>query len=477
MTDPATELARLVEEVSGNVVPPAHLPFLAQAADARVRATGLGSLAAYVEALGAGALAGEWGSLLPLVTVNESYLFRTPEQFAALDRLLLPRLLAARAGERRLRVWSAGCARGEEPATLAMVLAAAPALSGWDWRVIATDVDETALAAARRGVYGGRAIAGVPPELRRRFLPGEGKALALAPELLSRIDYRVLNLVREPFADPGGPFDLVFLRNVLIYFRLESQQRVAAMVAGTLAEDGYLFLGPAETLWQIAGELEPVDLGDCFCYRRRSPHPHNQWSVVSGQWSAETKAGHGGSTRAVRRAGVPPADARRLATAPRADENPAPLNEVRRNTDHRPLTTDHTVMGTRERLEEAVRFLLEDRLAEAVELVDQALAVDPSDPDAHALEGFIYDLSGRTEMAIASLRAALYLDPSLFQAQLLLADALRRLGWLDRAQAAYRTVLTLLGGGAARELAALAALPLADRASAAQRARAGLAAW
>ena len=123
-----------------------------------------------------------------------------------------------------------------------------------------------------------------------------------------------------------------------------------------------------------------------------------------------------------------------------------------------------------------MRQLLEDRLAEAVELVDQALAVDPSDPEAHALEGFIHDLSGRTEMAIASLRAALYLDPSLFQAQLLLADALRRLGWLDRAQGAYRTVLTLLGGGAARELAALAALPLADRASAAQRARAGLAA-
>jgi chemotaxis protein methyltransferase CheR len=465
MTDPAAELARLVEEVSGNVVPPAHLPFLARAADARVRATGLGSLAAYVEALGAGGIAGEWGSLLPLVTINESYLFRTPQHFAALTTTLLPRLLAARAGTRRLRVWSAGCARGEEPATLAMVLADTPALAGWDWRVLATDVDEAALAAARRGVYGGRAVAGVPPELRRRFLSGEGETLALAPALLSRIDYRVLNLVREPFADPGGPFDLVFLRNVLIYFRLESQRRVAATVAGTLAGDGLLFLGPAETLWQIADELEPVDLGDCFCYRRRSPRPPAPSVVVRASWfdkpaaRATAAALHSsGSTRSGRLHG--------RGGAAHAGEP----------SSHEPRSTNHVPQGTRERLAAAVEHLLADRLAEAVEIVDQALAGDPSDPEAHALEGFIHDLSGRTEMAIASLRAALYLDPSLFQAQLLLADALRRLGWLDRARAAYRTVLTLLGGGAARELAALAALPLADRASAAQRARAGLAA-
>ncbi len=461
MTDPAAELARLVEEVSGNVVLESHLPFLAAAAEARVRATGHRGLAAYVDALGRGALPGEWGSLLPLVTINESYLFRTPQHFTAIASTILPRLLAARGGTRRLRVWSAGCARGEEPATLAIVLAESPELAGWDWRIVATDVDEEALAAARRGSYTGRAIAGVPPELRERYLHGEGEVLSLAPALLSHIDYRMLNLVREPFADPGGPFDLVFLRNVLIYFRPGSQRRVAAAAASTLAADGYLFLGPAETLWQISEALEPVDLGDCFCYRRKSPpHPPTQGT------------GHRGP-------GTGKQDAPGLAAAARRSSRPSVSVNAPRNpnlvTVPGPRSPVPGSFGTTERLEAAVRHLLDDRLEEAVELVDQALAADPADAEAHTLEGFIHDISGRSEMAIASFRAALYLDPALFQTQLLLGDTLRRLGWTERARTAYTTVLGLLSGGTGRELLTLAALPLPDRARAAQRARASLA--
>jgi len=460
MTDPAAELARLVEEVSGNVVPPSHQPFLAHAAEARVRATGRHSLAAYVEALGRGTLPGEWGNLLPLVTVNESYLFRTPQHFTALTTTLLPRLLAARARTRRLRAWSAGCARGEEPATLAIVFADAPELAGWDWRVLATDVDEEALADARRGSYGGRAIASAPPEPCNRYLLGEGDTRTLAPALLSRIDYRVLNLVREPLQDPGGPFDLIFLRNVLIYFRPESQRRVAAAIAATLAADGYLFVGPAETLWQISEELEPVDLGDCFCYRRRSPHPPDPGTGDRGPGTAD-KPKRRGTGLAHRQ----PAPTRARTLTQRI---PAPV------TVPGPRSPVPGPFGTRERLAAAVRHLLADRLAEAVDLVDQVLAADPADAEAHVLEGFIHDLSGRTEMAIASLRAALYLDPALFQAHLLLADALRRLGWKERALTAYRAVLAALATGNVRELTALATLPLPDRVTAAQRARVAL---
>jgi chemotaxis protein methyltransferase CheR len=458
VSDPAAVLARLVEEVSGNVVPAAHLPFLARAAATRVTATGQRDLAAYVDALGRGALPEEWGNLLPLVTVNESYLFRTPQHFAALATTLLPGLLATRATARRLRVWSAGCACGEEPATLAMVLADAPALAGWDWRVIATDVDDDALAAARRGVYGARAVASVPAAQRERYLTGGGDAYSLAPSLLSRIEYRSLNLVREPFADPGGPFDVVFLRNVLIYFRPHSQRRVAAAVAATLARDGLLFVGPAETLWQLTDELEPVDLGDCFCYRRGRDHP-------TAQGSAPRAPGAGN-------AGVPTPRGR-PAQPPRhrAERGSAPPPPARPGA---PAREGPAAVTNSDRLREAARHLLSDRLQEAVDLVDQALAADPGDAQAHALEGFVHDISGRSEMAIASLRAALYLDPSLYQAHLMLGDALRRLGWMERARTAYRAVIDLLDRGGGRDLADLAALPLANREAAGRRARAAL---
>jgi len=449
MSDAVAELARMIEEASGNVVPPAHLPFLAQAAGARVRATGQRDLAAYVAALRRGTLDDEWRALLPLVTVNESYFFRTPQQFQALARVVLPDLLAARAAGRRLRLWSAGCARGEEPGTLALVLAELPELAGWDWRILATDVDEEALADARRGIYAERAVAQVAAPLRERHFTGRGEHLVLSETLRARIDYRSLNLVHEPLDVPGGPFDIVFLRNVLIYFRVESQRRVAAAIAARLAPDGVLFLGPAETLWQISAALEPVDLGDCFCYRRSAASTASA-AAPPGRASSPAAAGRT-ATRA-----RPPARSPRAVAA----------------RDPRPPGTG--TVGNRERLEQAVRHLLEDRLAEAVELLDSALATDPSEPAAHFLEGFLHDLSGRTELAIASFRAALYLDPALFQARVLLADALRRLGWEERARVEYRAVLARLAGGDCREPAELAALPLPDRAGALRRARAAL---
>jgi chemotaxis protein methyltransferase CheR len=444
----------MVEDVSGNVVPATYLPFLAQAAEARVRATGHLDLAGYVASLKRGALAGEWSALLPLVTVNESYFFRTPQHFAALSRTLLPRLLAARSGSRRLRVWSAGCARGEEPATLAIVLAETAALVGWDWRVLATDVDEAALAAARRGDYGDRAVAQVPATLRDRYLIRRGELFELAPAVRSHLEYGSFNLVRDPFPDPGGPFDVVFLRNVLIYFRLESQRRVAAAVAATLAPDGCLFVGPAETLWQISDELEPVDLGDCFCYRRSRPPTPGTGDRAPG------------SVGQPRRGGAAP---------PRPQQRPGQQSQ---RTEVQglglpvpgPRSPVPVVRGTRERLTEAAYHLVSGRVAEAVALLDQALAADPGEPEAHALEGLVHERSGRMELAIASFRAALYLHAGLYQVRLLLADTLRRLGWEERARAEYSAVLARLAGGDARELSTLAALPLPDRSAAARRA-------
>jgi chemotaxis protein methyltransferase CheR len=260
------QLAALVAETTGNLVPEARLGFLAEVAQRRARALGLATIGEYVRALTAGELPREWESLVPLITIKESYFFRAPQQFEAIERQLLPRLQRARAGSRRLRIWSAACARGEEPATLAMLLADQPALAGWEWSILATDVDEEALAGARRGLYGERAVAPVPPALLARWFSRRGKLFELAPELRSRIDYRTLNLAQPPFALPADEYDLILLRNVLIYFGRPLQSWVMAHVTQLLSRRGALFLGASETLWQIQEELEAVDLGSCYCY-------------------------------------------------------------------------------------------------------------------------------------------------------------------------------------------------------------------
>jgi predicted Zn-dependent protease len=127
--------------------------------------------------------------------------------------------------------------------------------------------------------------------------------------------------------------------------------------------------------------------------------------------------------------------------------------------------------GVYGRLPAVVRDLLENRVEEAALGVHELLTADPTEPAAHALDGFVHDLRGKTEKAVASYRAALYLDPALFQVRVLLADALMRLGDRSRAEHQFREVLTLLGSGRERTLKIFESLPLPDRERARRRSR------
>jgi len=446
---PLQQLVALIRENTGNAIPAARLGFLEDVARRRAQARGFAGTPEYVEALAACEIEGEWTHLISLVTIKESYFFRAPQQFEAIQARVLPALVRARAGNRRLRIWSAACSRGEEPATLAMLLAEEPSLAGWEWSIIATDLDEEALAGARLGLYGARAVAQVPPRLLERWFVRRGKLFELEAGLRSRINYQALNLAQAPFSLPAAEFDLVLLRNVLIYFRRPLQRWVISQVAPLLASDGLLFLGASETLWQIQEELEAVDLGPCFGYRHRQSEP-----VVEKPAPAKT--------------------ARQPVTTGR-DPKDRDRKDLKTATTALPVVAEKAVIaeapGVYERLAAAVRDLSENRIDEAARAIGEALTADPSEPAVHALEGFIHDLRGRTEEAVASYRAALYLDPVLFQVRMLLADCLLRLGDGARAEHQFRETLSLLASGRERSLTMLESLPLPDRERARRRSR------
>ena len=497
-------LAALVAEATGNLVPAARLGFLAEVAQRRAHAAGLPSAAEYVRALAAGELADEWASLIPLVTVKESYFFRAPQQFEAIERQVLPRLLRARAGSRRLRIWSAACARGEEPATLAMVLAEQPELAGWEWSILATDIDEEALAGARRGLYGERAVALVPGPMQARWLSRRGKLFELAPELRDRIDYHALNLARPPFILPDGEYDLILLRNVLIYFDRPLQTRVMAHVNRLLSRKGALFLGASETLWQIQDELEAMDLGTCYCYRHARARQGAVAAAGALATGAAATAGAAGAAPAMTAsapvASAPPAPvasaeagrapessrAPAAAMTPVAHLAPMPaLAPMPGKTSSVPAAAGPGGAVSRaapavphsalELLLAAAHQLAANHLDDARQATGEALAADPSEPAGHLLEGFLHDLNGQAGEAAASYRAALYLDPSLFQPRLLLADCLLRLGQRHRAEHQYREVLAGLEANRARPAAIFEdLLPLPDRERALHRCRQAL---
>jgi chemotaxis protein methyltransferase CheR len=453
---PLQHLVVLIREATGNAIPPARMGFLEDVAARRAQARGL-PLAGYVQALATHQLDGEWESLVPLVTIKESYFFRAPQQFDVIRQRILPLLIKARSATRQLRIWSAACARGEEPATLAMLLSDEPALAGWSWTIVATDVDEEALAGARLGLYGERAVAQVPPPLLERWFSRRGKLYELDSGLRSRILYQPVNLAHAPFALPFEEVDLVLMRNVLIYFRRPLQRWVISQVGKLLSPEGYLFLGASETLWQIQDELESVDLGPCFAYRhRRAPAPEAAPKRIAPRRAAP--------------APEKPAEERpRWSERESRDWSAARAAAVVESP--RPQPAAAGTSSVHERLVAAARDLAANRIEEAGKVIAAALAADPSEPAAHALEGFLHDLCKRTEEAVASYRAALYLDPALFQVRVLLADCLLRLGNRDRAEHQFREVLTLLASGREKALLLFGDLPLPDRERAQRRCR------
>jgi chemotaxis protein methyltransferase CheR len=419
------ELASLVRRETGNELPEGRLPFLREAAERRCRVTGRAGLAEYVAALAGDELPGEWETLATLLTIKESTFFRVPVQWERIRDLLLPELVLARSGTRRLRCWSAACAAGEEPATLALVLDDSPLLAGWDWKILATDLDPEALAHARRGVYGERAVAGVPAKMLAASFTRQGPLYELDPRLRARIDYQQMNLSRLPYRLAEPSFDLILLRNVLIYFRQQLQAEVVAEAARRLARPGALFLGGSETLWRVQETLRAVDLGGCFCYRLPEADAAPQRRAPQVRTPAVVVAPARGASRPAREAtSPPPPKASPPATAP----SPA------------------------ERILAAIGHLEADRLEDAAREAELALAGDPADPAAHVLSGLVHELAERPDAAADAFRAALYLEPDLPQVRYRLANCLRRAGKVDLALRQVREVVATLERDGGRNL-------------------------
>ena len=191
--------------------------------------------------------------LLDAISTNKTDFFRENQHFEFLQAEALPKLLLTREKEqRRLRFWSAGCSSGEEPYTLAMVLSKAiPNLRAWDLRILATDISTRALQRATEGRYNADQIAGVPAMMRSEFLTsigaGPDKTYLIKPELKDFIAFRRLNLMDDQFPFQGR-FDVIFCRNVMIYFDKPTQERLVNKFHHYLAPGGYLFIGHSESL-------------------------------------------------------------------------------------------------------------------------------------------------------------------------------------------------------------------------------------
>ncbi|WP_433080012.1 CheR family methyltransferase [Dactylosporangium sp. CA-052675] len=206
--------------------------------------------------------------IVDALTTNETSFFRDGEPFKQLVDTVLPDLLQRRASTRTIKVWSAASSSGQEPYTLAMVLND-NLPPGWTFDILGTDISTEMLTRAEAGQYTQLEVnRGLPAPLLVKHFERQGAHWKVAPTLRKNVSFRRLNLA-APFP-PMGPFDIVFIRNVLIYFDVQTKRTVLQRVAGTLRPDGWLFLGSAETTIGIDDRFERVVAGRTSAYKLRA---------------------------------------------------------------------------------------------------------------------------------------------------------------------------------------------------------------
>lgn len=204
------------------------------------------------------------------LTTNETFWFRDQKPFEAFAHSILPEI-AKRKTRPRLDIWSAGCSTGQEPYSLAMLIHANPAFHSWRVRILATDVSRTVLAQARAGLYSQLEInRGLPPEfLKKYFVLEKENRWRIVPYLRCMVEFVHHRLQDSP--DRLGQFDLIFCRNVLIYFEPELKKRILEQLSFALCKEGLLCLGGSETTYGLTDRFELTHIGDATFYRPRNP--------------------------------------------------------------------------------------------------------------------------------------------------------------------------------------------------------------
>lgn len=442
------------------------------------RALGVGG-EALTEALDGADLAlshAELQALIDAVSIGETYFFREPAQLAALIELAIPERLRCAEVGRPLRILSAGCSSGEEPYSLAITLAEQrPDLGPERVSIVGIDVSAATVARARRARYSRWALRATPPELRERFFRREGEDFRLIDSIRAAVHFEEGNLIEpDPMLLPPGSLDVVFCRNVLIYFSERMMRRAVAELARLLMPGGFLFLGHSETLRGISSEFAQEHNFGTFFYRRTGagspgpsrkspapppsppPPPPGDVRSESGEWF-----------ESIQRSAERIAQLTSAAPARPAAEG-RPESEVASGTAERGFASFMPVLRllAAEQQDEALQLLAQlpgsagsatatlisaaifysqSRLDKVKQASQRLLDAGSHTAEARYLLGLCHEHAGERARALRQIEEAVRADPGFAMAQLRLGTLLRRSGQRTAALAALTKALEVLG--------------------------------
>jgi chemotaxis protein methyltransferase CheR len=351
------------------------------------------------------------------LTVGETYFFRDERSFEVLEQHILPELLHARAsGERRLRIWSAGCCTGEEAYSIAMLVdRLIPHPRDWNVSILATDINPAFLRKAAEGVYGEWSFRGTPAWIRERYFEqGRNSRFELQPLMRKRVTFSYLNLADDVYpslTNNTNAMDVIFCRNVLMYFSATQAKKVIENLHRSLVDGGWLIVSPVETSNSLFSSFSAVDFAGAVLYRKlaktHSPtvapaYPAATPSLSPETWPVEFPVADAALVTALH-------DAPWSVDQPdmRAGEAPAHEHEV--NADEAPSGMARVCAN-------------QGKLADAEQWCERAIAADRLNPANQYLLATIQQELGQNDSAAQSLMRALYIDPDFVLAHFALGN-------------------------------------------------------
>lgn len=455
----------------------------------RVAATRSDGVDAYLWRLSRTSLSDpEVRALADALTVTETYFMRGTDHFRAFSDVALPDRMRAQSATRTLRILSAGCASGDEAYSIAISTRAVVADPSWSVSILGIDVNPSALARGARARYSTWSLRETPAEVRERYFRRDGNEFVLDPEVRSSVSLSFRNLLED---DPSfwrpGAFDVVFCRNVVMYFSPEVMRAVVARISGALSPGGFLFLGHAETLRGTSHDFHLRHTHETFYYQRRDatdvatraapfdvPPVLDDTSWIGAIDRASTRI----SQLARTSHDSSPADADRpsaVTTRPAPDLRPA-VEMLRRERFADAIDMLGALPAGSEddpdaQLLRAVLLTNSGRLRDAEQTCARILAADELNAGAHYLMALCREHAGDRDAAAEHDQTATYLDAGFALPRLHLGLVARRRGDLEQARLELTRALDLLaredgsrillfGGGFSRE--ALVALCRAE---------------
>jgi len=409
-------------------------------------------------------------------TTGETYFFREASSFVTLEREVLPDLIHRHREDRRIRIWSAGCATGEEPYSIAILLSRMiPDVREWGITILATDINPRSLAKAAQGVYGDWSFRDVPAWVKEgHFRKKANGRFEILPRYREMVTFSCHNLAADSFpslANNTNAMDMIFCRNVLMYFAEEAAMQVIRKFSRSLIEDGWLVVGPCETSRVLREEFSaPAFPGGVF-YRKPSgkekPKHDRLFQLEDVQGGAEGLAAPLPRSAAAKfvpgekaAAALPPASAPEEETGnlrPPADSYAEACRFYTEGLYTAAEAKLLTVLAAEPENLPAMSLLTrvyanEGRLPEALSWSEKVVAGDKMDPGHHYLLATILEEQGRTDDAAQALRRALYLEPDFVIAHFALGNLRRRQGRLREAEKYFQNALVLLGRQAKDEI-------------------------